>query len=348
MWVVDNTTPFEAQGAFARDHNAATFWVVWVKATFELRADRPAMFTPDQAPIVIAAEFADDDAQSALLADSDNVLPKQKIDLLLLGHVLQAAADVPKPLTARLGDWSKALWLHPPQRWNWRGQPVHDLEAKPQRIALDGRAGFGGPKHEANPVGRGHQPKGEDPIEDAPVLLTYADEYPGANKRARRPASFAPVARHWPERQRLSGTYDEKWEARRAPLLPKDFDPAFWQAAPADQQLERSAVKDAVLELSGFDGVKGARYPLPGLDLTISTQIKGTWKPVTPELQTIAVDVDKGLVSLTYAAKWQIARAGDDVAVAGSKVWLNSTDAFRVAPEQAGLFHGQDVVEETA
>ena len=49
------------------------------------------------------------------------------------------------------------------------------------------------------------------------------------------PAGLGPVPPFWRPRARHAGTYDAAWQASRRPLLPKDFDPRFWQCAPEDQ-----------------------------------------------------------------------------------------------------------------
>ena len=52
------------------------------------------------------------------------------------------------------------------------------------------------------------------------------------------PIGFGPIAQHWQARVSLAGTYDEAWEKSRRPLPPADFSPAFFNVAPADQQLD--------------------------------------------------------------------------------------------------------------
>lgn len=341
MWDLSNKTPFVAELSAYRDQTGASFWGVWVKASFTLRDGRPPLFLADQVPLHRAPLFAGDSPDGLPLADSDITPPKPLVDLIVAGRAEQPADDDAAPILLRLGGWSKTLWLHPPQRWNWIGRAARDPDATPQVVGVNGLAAFGGAGHPENPVGRGADKDGDAP----PCLLTYPDEWPAKGGRGIRAATFGPLARHWPVRARLGGTYDAAWEQRRAPLLPRDFDPAFWQSAPLDQRLPRPVAADAVLEVAGMVGsgpaAQPSRFALPLLDLTTSTRIKGTWHPKTPDLQTIAVDMDTATVTVTYHANWAIARAADDVTMETTAVLLNSTNGFRVAPAHAGLFEGR-------
>ncbi|CAM4040518.1 DUF2169 family type VI secretion system accessory protein [Pseudomonas wadenswilerensis] len=51
------------------------------------------------------------------------------------------------------------------------------------------------------------------------------------------PAGFGVVGRAWAPRLALAGTYDKAWQKKPWPGLPADFDFAYWNAAPVDQQI---------------------------------------------------------------------------------------------------------------
>jgi hypothetical protein len=50
-------------------------------------------------------------------------------------------------------------------------------------------------------------------------------------------AGFGALNKAWAPRLALAGTYDDAWLSQRHPYLPKDFDFAFWNGAPVDQQI---------------------------------------------------------------------------------------------------------------
>ncbi len=51
------------------------------------------------------------------------------------------------------------------------------------------------------------------------------------------PQGFGVVGRAWRPRLGLAGTYDQQWLEQRHPNLPADFDFAYWNGAPTDQQV---------------------------------------------------------------------------------------------------------------
>ena len=56
-------------------------------------------------------------------------------------------------------------------------------------------------------------------------------------KGSYRPVALGPIGRNFAERVKLAGTYDAQWLDNVFPFLPKDFQPAYYQAAPTDQQI---------------------------------------------------------------------------------------------------------------
>jgi hypothetical protein len=94
---------------------------------------------------------------------------------------------------------------------------------------------------EQNPVGRGF-------AEDWYLRATKLKRVPApqiepANQPMARfgdeyePDGFGIVGRAWRPRLGLAGTYDQQWLENRHPSLPADFDFAYWNGAPADQQV---------------------------------------------------------------------------------------------------------------
>jgi hypothetical protein len=94
---------------------------------------------------------------------------------------------------------------------------------------------------EQNPVGRGFA---EDwhirarKLERVPAPQIEAPSRPvGRLGAAYAPEGFGVVGRAWKPRLGLAGTYDRTWLDERHPNLPADFNFAYWNGAPADQQV---------------------------------------------------------------------------------------------------------------
>lgn len=69
-------------------------------------------------------------------------------------------------------------------------------------------------------------------------LLDAIDMMRVASTYKYQPAGFGVVDRTWAPRLALAGNYDAVWQAERWPGLPYDFDFAYWNGAPTDQQIE--------------------------------------------------------------------------------------------------------------
>lgn len=85
------------------------------------------------------------------------------------------------------------------------------------------------PQQPCSELVQGRHPDGE---QDARAMARLAAGYGAA------PAGFGIVGRAWAPRLAHAGTYDDDWLKRRWPGLPEDFDFAYWNGAPADQQIE--------------------------------------------------------------------------------------------------------------
>lgn len=66
------------------------------------------------------------------------------------------------------------------------------------------------------------------------------------------PQGFGATGRAWQPRVPLAGTYDEQWIKERHPLLPFDFNFAYWNAAPIDQQISPHLDGDETIVLTNL------------------------------------------------------------------------------------------------
>ncbi|MDO5622978.1 MAG: DUF2169 domain-containing protein [Paracoccus sp. (in: a-proteobacteria)] len=326
-----NHTPFAASAGFYRDHQDRNFWGLWVKAAFTLRQNAAPLFLPEGAVLHQAPLFSSEHPE-LLLADADLTSAKERVDLLLTASASQSPEGKFRQISFRLGAWCKRLVLAPPLRWDWRGKAVIDRNERAALLPLDARIAYGGADDVENPLGQRNNP----------AVLYFAD-HPGPRRgQAMPPALIGAIPRHWPTRLRLAGTYDETWQTRRAPCLPHDFQPAYWQAAPADQQLERPFRLPSVFDVGGLDDTGPAEgpscFPLANLDLICAARIGGRWKSADAELQTVSIDMVQRRLNLTYLAAWPVPRAASDVEFDVTKLSLGSSAGFRVRPQDAHLF----------
>jgi hypothetical protein len=254
-----------------------------------------------------------DDPVRDLIEDTDLSPEKPMVDL-----VLAARAFPPRGTSGayaaglQVGGLTKVFHV----------APVGDRPAPADLIWGNSQ---GGPGVAENPLG---QPRGAR-------VQTQAG--PG-------PAGLNAIPRNWVQRSRLAGTYDAAWERKRAPMLPADLQPAFWQSAPPDQRLPRPLPDNltiALQHLTSADGATGDhlfRFALPRLDLTVATRFRGEWIDQPAQLQTVFVDTAARLASLCYQTSLPIGPPQNDILVEEAVVTLEGHAGFRVTAADAALF----------
>ena len=325
-----NHTPFAADYTMTHDPAGRECLVAVVKATYLLPlAGEAPVLAERQQPITHADTATGAPGRSAPLLESDFCLAKPKVDVLLLASAHQPGGQPAARVGVgfSVGALQKTFVVTGNRYWRSRligGMVVSDPEPfTRQPISYD--IAFGGtvpgktPAHEsavfaANPVGLGYLPCGKFP-DGTPGPQTEVFKKPiTSSTGAYAPMAFGPVGRHWQPRAPYAGTYDERWRRERFPLLPEDFDARYFQAAPADQQIDRLTggepvrllhLTPAALTPSGV-----LDFKLPDLALRIVLQSK------TSGAQVIDAKVDTLLIepdALRFSVVWRAVHdlAGD-------------------------------------
>jgi hypothetical protein len=257
---VDNRTPFPALAFRQYNQSGELLGVVVARGTFQLSDGGPLVLDSIQRPLVMSDTYAGDPHQTPQLACTDLAPFKPNTDVTFIGSTF-APDGVKAPSWTcglKVGPVEKRLQVHGPRLWRaktrktWRGlidRDKEDLlegweltEGEPvARVPIDWRLGFGGrieggEVFERNPIGIGlvdetlfrEKPEWPAPqIEDANEPIRSISDRPA-------PAGLGPISPFWEDRVARAGTYDEIWLKERHPLLPRDFNFAFWQAAHPD------------------------------------------------------------------------------------------------------------------
>lgn len=313
MLQLHNHTPLKAMILVVPDRHGVESLLVVVKGTYRLS---DGALAAEQQPILMADQWAGEPGTSPLLAAHDLALEKSGTDILLIGSAhapggqpvreMEVSLQV-GPLHKRIrviGDrvWEKSFFGHRisepapfsvmPLSWDRAYGGVDagaDQSAPP---ACDAR----------NPSGRGvvHSkpatPQAGRPLpnlEDPASPITKAKDQPA-------PAGCGPLAPSWQPRAGWAGTYDEAWQQNRAPYLPTDFDPRFFQAAPPDQVVVPHLVGG---ERVAFDGVApSGRLTgcIPSQAVPVRCGFDDGDVPVPARLDTVTVMPDKDQICLVW------------------------------------------------
>lgn len=341
MAEIDNRSDFPHAWFEKTGPGGISYDVLALRGTFDLAGDGRALQQADeQSPIVWADEYdgpaEGNPMQSVLLREGDLSLFKPATDVYVTGTAWSSNAGPQRSWTAgvRIGPVRQLLQLHGPRRFerkwgHWRLTKAAPVESVP----LDYRHAFGGcfaseaserlPAEFAckpdNPAGCGWLPDNDilkalsdsarsqisariAKLRELPAPRIEDPYAPIAHPDDRRPGvGFSPLARWCQPRQQYAGTYDERWQSERYPLLPEDFDLRFYQAAPPGLICPGHLSGDEVVMLEGLLPEGPISTHLPGvLALASITTAAGKRQKGRLLLDTVAIDLDARQVSLVW------------------------------------------------
>lgn len=288
MWSLNNQTPFQADRAWCRDRLGAEVWLVAVKGTFVVDGTTGSLRLHEhQEEVHQAPKFRKDSEPSSLEYDTDLCLSKDATDVLVEGYALSPDARHVRRLDVSLSIEGKEKRLRVTGDRVWRRGLLGLVPSSPTPFVkmpivyerayggADSRSGRGhGRWEERNPIGRGFYVRRRRAI-GMPLPNV---EYPQSRVRRwrddPRPAGFGPIAGHWKPRVSYGGTFDSAWERDQAPLLPKDFDDRFYQAAPLDQQVPGHLKGGEVIVVQNMSPGGRFEFRVPRISLGIMTEFE--------------------------------------------------------------------------
>jgi len=302
MWQIENHTPFGAQCAFVRDRTGAETWLVAVKASYLIKPDGSLGIGEPAAPL-LSPEYFGEPGKSSLKYDSDLQFSKPGTDVILHGH---ACPPGDKPVTEmvvslKAGPLRKTLLVTGDRYFDKNMSfPVPFL-----RMPLIYENTFGGvddaimyadsaQTFSENPLGTGFALNQENLRGKKAPNIEYAE------KRPNTPACFGPLPVDWMPRSQYGGTYDEKWQKGKAPLLPDDFDDRYYHCAPQDQQVPGYLKGGETVEIYGMSPHGPLRFKLPVLDLLFKTVLGSKVQEHKAKLHTVILEPDTPGFSMVW------------------------------------------------
>ncbi len=250
---LDNATDMVAGYTMGMRPDGRELLVVCVKGTFQIpkNGGTPPLLK-EQIPLVEADTFTGEPGFSAPVCESDYPPFKPRCDILLNGKAYAPEGKpVPRvPVALQFGAMTKSFLVVGDRSWDAGLLSIKPGRSNPflrQSFSYD--TAFGGVDNSLqdpakvsaylqNPVGVGYHYHLESKFVDRKPMPN-SEEINQPIKKPNgdyRPMSFGPIGRGWSPRADLAGTYDQKWLDDVFPFLPADFDDAYYQSAPTDQQ----------------------------------------------------------------------------------------------------------------
>lgn len=289
--------------------------MVVLKATYTCEiGDLPKPKEP-QIPIVETDVYYGDCLTTSVQYEAELVAPKPTTDIVAVGHAYPPGGQMVSQMDVglRVGDVSKVIRVFGDRWWEFgvlgnRQTPPQPFEKMPliyerayggeDRLAEPGK----GKREPRNPVGQGFYWAGcpdKNPslpnLEDPRALIkTIRDKPP--------PACFGFVGRHWKPRVDWVGTYDDAWRNSRFPLVAKDFNPRYYNAAHPDLITPQYLRGDEPVETHNLTPQQAVwAFQLPGLNPRAEVTIGSSSEAVGLQLDTLLLLPD----SRSFVIYWR-------------------------------------------
>jgi hypothetical protein len=325
---VDNKTPFAFAPLFLADEQGQPVLTALVKGTFAIGADGRCQPAEEPVPINLEGEHHGEPETSSYRFEPEVAFMKPATDVVLLGHACATRAGTTEgSVGLRVGALQKQALVAGDRVW-WKslGQVSASKPRPYEKIPLRWERAFGGwdrshpdPARHAcearNPVGVGMRPSRsfeeglrlpniEDPQQP---LKRFGDTPP--------PAGFGFVSPHWQPRAALAGTFDEKWQKERAPLLPRNFDRRHLNAAAPGLVAAGYLRGDEAVVAAGVTPQGTLRFALPGVPPPVVRTVlqDGADEILSTNLDTVIIDADEKRVLLLWRACRRVPTGPTDV-----------------------------------
>ena len=325
--VVENQTRSAFEPLFLADEEGRPLLVPVVKATYDIFPQSPLTPAEEQVPVNAPGEHWGNPETSSYKYEPETAFTKPGTDIVLIGHAYPAEkGDRQVDVAFRVGQVEKTVRVFGDRYWIKKlGLTIMSKPEPLEPLPLIYERAFGGwdsaepdpmtSKFEPrNPAGVGflrtefeegmRLPNIEDPKRS---LKHYGDTPP--------PAGFGFTSPHWQPRAKLAGTYDEAWQKTRAPLLPTDFDPRFFNAAsPGLIAAEYLTGNEAVVVENASPGGRMS-FHLPGAGPPkIRVQLRGREDELLEtNLDTVIVNTDENLLLMLWRTNLVLRNGPHDV-----------------------------------
>lgn len=340
---LENETPFAFDMMGLADEDGRPLLLLVVKATYAF-GPSGLKLADTQVPVTWSGESWGKPGESSDKFEPESAFLKLATDVALIGHAYPPQKGATEALVAlQVGPLKKAVRVVGERTWFKSMGRVAATRPLPfDKIPLTWERAFGGwdktdtakPAFEPrNPAGVGFRasPRHFEEGLKLPNLEDPATEPLRDFGQKVVPAGFGFTSPHWQPRARYGGTYDEGWNKSRKPLLPKDFDRRFFNAAAPGLIAPGYLKGDEPVIIAGASPKGRLSFSLPGQVAPVVTVALAGGEDATPamHLDTVTLDTDEEQVTLLWRGHVVLGEGLHDVQ--GLKVTARGVTAPKTA-----------------
>ncbi|MGD0524832.1 MAG: DUF2169 domain-containing protein [Polyangiaceae bacterium] len=302
---VKNLTPFPFGTKVTSRRPPRPEMTLILRACYVLAPGKPLVLPAGQSQVaqgpMSAAGYSDEDVERTgeCLYPGDFADWKPNAEVMLRGtcHTPSAKPLDVCPVRFTVGAWSKTLRVVGRRMWTDDARDARMSKPVPfTKMPVDYAHAFGGAGYAANPAGMGASERELPNVEHAGKVIEKRRDDPG-------PAGFGPLNPAWPQRApKVGKKYDARWKKERSPYYAEDFDWTYFNAAPADQQLEGYLKGNERVVFQNLHPDAGVfETTLPGLRIRAFVKdVEKHFREVPMHLDTLFADLDAGKLYLTW------------------------------------------------
>jgi len=326
---IKNRTPFAVTPVYLADETGTPLLIILTRASFTFDGTGRFFLAEEQLGVHPAGLFNGEAGLSSYKFEPDVAFSKPATDIVLIGSACAVRPGTSQvDVSLKVGSIEKTVRVFGNRYWVKSSVGVRLSDPEPfERIPLLYDLAFGGwdrrhpdPAQHSfeprNPLGRGYCAKGNGITDDVPLPnLEDPGQLIGDRYDCPPPAGFGFTSPDWVPRAQLAGTYDAAWAKERAPLLPRDFDRRFFNAASPGLVAPGYLRGDEAVLVRGVTPSGEVRFSLPDVGaIEYRLQLRGKAPPtLLGTLDTVVIDTDTSQVHLTWRASAAVPRGPQDV-----------------------------------
>ena len=308
MLDIINATPFSQEKTVQYNEHGEHIWVVGIKGTYQVNPDGTLELSKQQEAICAYPEYFGDAGKSTLKRDAELVLYHPGTDIIVNGTAHAPRGEPAKMVDVgvSVGPVRRVFRVFGERRWE---SGLFGLNMSPPKpftcLPIDYEHAYGGKISDnniftANPIGQGFADK-KEALKDAclPQVedpLHFIDAW--TDKPA--PAGFSAIPSQWTPRKELAGTVDAKWKKSRAPLLPEDFDPKFFNSTTPDMRTEKPLTGGEEVLLWNLTPREKISFNLPKVFFNVRSKIRGQLVRNAVQLDRVILEPDESRLVMVW------------------------------------------------
>ena len=319
MLEVINNTPLEARLFPSLDSSGYDYATIVMKGNFKITpAGKNLVFSKEPAEIFEADVYYGEPDKTSVKYETDTSMYKRATDIVVNAHAYAPGQKKVESVdvAVQVANKKTVYRVYGDRYWEKSRKAVMSWDITPpelfQKIPVVYERAFGGidmatmdsdvPEYSAmNPIGAGYIGNKSKPTEGARLPNIEHPNHLIRDISDKPPVcGFGYISRSWQPRIGLAGTYDEKWQKERNPLLPADFDDHFFNGAHPELISNGVLQGGEVIALSNLSEHGHLAFTLPVWQEKVAISIKGKKQEFLPAMDTVVIEPDKLNVMITW------------------------------------------------